>query len=406
MHGSLEVTIAGGGIAGLAAALAFRRSGCEVTIGERAAQFGPVGAGVLLQANGLLVLDSLGLGDEVRSRGAVMPRFALRDRSGKTLLETGLDAHLPPRLWPVCIHRADLHEVLWQACLRARVKVHFQHTVAAVEDIDRRPVLVCESPQGTTRIAGDLIVGADGVKSAVRDAAGISPERWPVLEGSVQGVAPVSLPADVHGEYLAGPEACGMLPVRAGSTFWFWGGSSKAVNQVGESDFASWKTDVCNRFPPMRLVLDGYDSWQGTVRLQHSSVHCETWSSGRVVLIGDAAHAMSPNLGQGANCALVDAVALAACVAEQETKAGLPEALNQFELGRRPIVDSLQRKGHDEGASVMPRWTGYQSLVNLAVRLARFTPSSMKRAAVLSLSGLDGREFDLHSAGVRAPIPW
>ena len=119
MRDGSKVALAGGGVAGLATALAFRKAGYEVTVIERTAVLDTVGAGILLQANGLLVLDALGLGDEVRAAGAAMPRFQLKDRSGRTLLAIELQAHLPRALWPLCIHRADLHVILWRACVAA-----------------------------------------------------------------------------------------------------------------------------------------------------------------------------------------------------------------------------------------------------------------------------------------------
>ena len=289
-----EVAIAGAGVAGLAAALAFRGAGYAVTVFERTAELGAVGAGILLQANGLLVLKALGAAEEVRAAGAAMPCFLLRDRRGRTLLATELHAHLPPDLWPVCIHRADLHDILWRACTARGVTLRLGCKVSAVETDGQSPVLVYDTPSGSARVAGDLVVGADGVNSAVRDLGGFASHFWPVIEGSVQGVAPFAVPADCHGEYVGGAEASGMLPLGGGKTFWFWGGSGQVVAGIEKLSFANWKERVCRDFPAMRLVLDERHDWPGTVRLLHRSVQCDAWSVGKVVLIGDAAHAMSP----------------------------------------------------------------------------------------------------------------
>lgn len=401
-----EVAIAGGGIAGLSAALAFRKAGFEVTVAERAAVFAPVGAGVLLQANGLMVLDILGLGEQVRARGTAMPRLLLRDPRGRCLVATEFHAHLPPQYWPVCIHRAHLHDILWRACVDANATTHFGCKVKAIDTSAVVPALLCETPDGIRRIPGNLIVGADGVKSAVRDAAAIPAHPWPVVEGSVQGVVAHSVQADCHGEYLKGSEACGMLPVGQGSTFWFWGESSRTAVGDAPREFASWKDEVCRQFPPMHVILSQYSSWADMVRLQHRSIRCDAWSSGDVVLIGDAAHAMSPNLGQGANCALVDALALASHVAAESPDGDVSAALARFERDRRPLVDRLQEEGHDESTSVLRRWPGSEIIVNLALRLTRFASSSRQRADILAMSGLDGKGLDLAAAGVRAPIPW
>lgn len=402
----LKVVIAGGGIAGLAAALAFRKAGFKVTVLEQAVAFAPVGAGILLQANGLMVLDVLGLGEQVRAHGTAMPRLLLRDPRGQPLVATEFQAHLPPQYWPICIHRAHIHDILWQACINAGVTTRFGCRVKAMDTSAAEPALVYETPNGIMLISANLIVGADGIKSAVREASRIPTHLWPVVEGSVQGVAPHSVQADCHGEYLKGSEACGMLPMEQDSTFWFWGGSSRTVVGAATREFDSWKSDVCRQFPPMHAVLSQYNSWDDMVRLQHRSVRCDAWSSGNVVLIGDAAHAMSPNLGQGANCALVDALALASHIAAANSSSDLSGVLTRFERDRRPLVDGLQREGHNEGASVLRRWLGSEIIVNLALRLTRFASSSRQRANILAMSGLDGKGFDLTAAGVRTPIPW
>jgi len=401
-----EVAIAGAGIAGLAAALAFQKAGAKVTILERAHAFAPVGAGILLQANGLMVLDALGLSEQARAQGTAMPRFLLRDSGGRCLASTEVNAHLPPRYWPICIHRAQLHDILWQACVSARVTTHFGCEVKAVETGQAASALICEAADGTVSVSGNLIVGADGVKSAVREAAGIATHLWPIVEGSVQGTVPYSVQADCHGEYLSGTEACGMLPMGQDSTFWFWGESGRTAVGTADREFAGWKDDVCQRFPPMRRILSGYSGWDDMVRLQHRSVRCDTWSSGNVVLIGDAAHAMSPNLGQGANCALVDALSLASHIAEGNLDGDMSVALARFERDRRPQVDKLQQQGHDESTSALRPWLGSEIIVNLALRLTRLASPNRKRADVLAMSGLDGTGLDLAAAGVRAPIPW
>lgn len=164
------------------------------------------------------------------------------------------------------------------------------------------------------------------------------------------------------------------------------------------------KAEACGRFPPMHAILARYNSWTDMARLQHRSVRCDAWSSGNVVLIGDAAHAMSPNLGQGANCALVDALVLVSHVAG--TDDGLLGALARFETDRRPLVDDLQQRGHDESASVLRHWPGFEAVVNIALRLARFVPPSGQHAEVLAMSGLVGTGFDLAAAGVRGTVPW
>lgn len=405
MREGSKVAIAGGGVAGLATALAFRKAGYEVIVIERTAVLDTVGAGILLQANGLLVLDALGLGDEVRAAGAAMARFQLRNRYGRTLVAIEPQAHLPRALSPLCIHRADLHAILWGACAAAGVTLHLGCKTVAIEH-GQRSAFVCETASGSVDIAGDLLVGADGINSVVRSAAGVPAHFWPVIEGSVQGVASHAVPADCHGEYLGGALACGMLPMSKDKTFWFWGGSGTAMEGIGQQHFVDWKRSVCRDFPAMERVLAGRHEWPGTVQLLHRSVRCDRWSTGNVVLVGDAAHAMSPNLGQGANCALVDALALVCHVGRRDLRSGLGEALLRFEHDRRPVVDEMQLRGHREGAAAITSWPGKEAITNFVLRLARFASPARQRADVLLMSGLAPGDPDLAAAGVSSPLPW
>lgn len=398
-----QVVVAGAGIAGLAAALAFRRAGSAVSVLERTPVLGTVGAGILIQANGLLVLDALGLGDAVRAAGVSMAAFDLRDRRGQILLSTEFASALPPHLFPVSIHRADLHRILWDACAGSGVELRLGCAVSGALADGTRPAVLFESAGRTARLEADLVVGADGVRSVVRGTAGFAARGDAVIEGSVQGVAPVTVAEDVLGEYVGGGEACGMLPVGGGRTFWFWGGSGETVAGIEGVPYHEWQRRVCDGFPPMRAVLETHDGWPGLVRLLHGTVRCDGWSRGRVVLVGDSAHAMSPNLGQGANCALIDALVL---VSHLTASDDVVAALATYERDRRPMVDEMQRRGQQEGVAGTQGWPGAELLVNLAIRLSRFTPNSRRRAELRFMSGLDGNGADLLAAGVRVPLPW
>lgn len=402
----LRIVVAGAGIAGLAAAVAFRKAGHEVMVLERSPSLGTVGAGILVQANGLLVLDALGLGTAVRAGGAARGAFDVRDHRGSLLSRTDFGAVLPSSLCPVTIHRAELHRILWGACAAAGVSLHLGYRIVGAETSTWPPALICETEAEEKRITGDLVVGADGVKSVVRDSGGFVPRFDPVIEGSVQGVAPLSLPEAVHGEYFGGGEACGMLPISSSQTFWFWGGSGKTVKEIEGTPYPDWRERVCKRFPAMRPVLDHQNDWSGVVRLLHRSVRCEHWSRGNVVLIGDAAHAMSPNLGQGANCALVDALALACHVAATPAARDLGEALGRFERERRPLVETLQRRGHHDGIVGTQNWPGAEWLFRLALRLAPLSSRTRRHAEIRMISGLERDGFDLAAAGIGLSLPW
>lgn len=399
-----SIVIAGGGIAGLAAALAFRRAGRDAIVIERTRSLGAVGAGILVQANGLLVLDALGLGDAVRAAGSSRRAFDLHDRHGHLLLRSEFDEVLPAHLCPVSIHRAELHRILWEGCAASGVSLQLGHTVRRVEANESQPSLVCETAAGEIRVTGDLVIGADGVKSVVRDTGGFAPRLDPIVEGSVQGVVPFSLPEHMFGEYFGGGQACGMLPIGGEQTFWFWGGSGKLVGEVERMPFLEWKRRVSESFPPLQQVLDHHRDWSGLVRLLHRNVRCASWSREQVVLVGDAAHAMSPNLGQGANCALVDALALVCHVTALPTN--IREALRRFERDRRPLVEAIQRRGNQGGVLGTLSWPGADVLFKLLLRFARLSSRAARRAEIRMISGFDREGLELGAVGVHPPVPW
>lgn len=402
----LNVVIAGAGIAGLAAALALRKAGHEIAVVERTPSLGTVGAGILIQANGLLVLDALGLGTVVRASGVTRSVFDVRDRNGHILLRTDFGEVLPSSLYPVTIHRADLHRILWEACTDAGVTLHLGHKVISVDLNKQSPFLICEAQSGEKRFSGDLVIAADGVNSSVRATGGFVIHLEPIIEGSVQGVAPILLTEEIYGEYVSSGEACGMLPISDSQTFWFWGGSRRTIKSIDATSYLNWKERVCKRFPMMQQVLDHQPQWSGLVQLLHRSVRCERWSRGNVVLIGDAAHAMSPNLGQGANCALVDALALTCHIATISGKCDLNTAIDRFENDRRPLVEALQRRGHQEGIIGTQTWPGADLLFRLALGFARFVPRAKRQAEMRTFTGLKRQGFDLAAAGIGLPVPW
>lgn len=397
--GRPDAVVAGAGIAGLAAAIALRAAGSEVRIVDRVQEPGPAGAGILLQANGLLALDALGLGEAARASGVAVQELPIRSVATNLAYRLDFASALPPRLWPVSIHRADLHRLLVAGCADRGVEVELGLTVV---DVERgvRPRLVCLTDSGTDRLDGELVVGADGVHSTVRERTGFRVRRDWIAEASVQGVAPVAVDPSLHGEYLGAGEACGMLPLPRDRTFWFWGGAADLVRGLDGVAFSDWRASVEARFPQLGPVLEHHSGWEGLPRLLHQSVHCERWSSGRVVLIGDAAHAMSPNLGQGANCALCDAVALASSVSANRE---LEQALERFERDRKPLVERIQRRGSREGRASTRSGPGSTALLNLSLRLARLAPASVRRAEIRLMSGLRGRRgLDLQAAGIEA----
>ncbi len=357
-------TIVGGGIGGLAAAIALHRHGWRVEVLERAPEFSEIGAGISLWPNALHALEALGLAGVVRRLGAVEATGGVRDRRGRWLSRTD-NAELVRRFGHplVVLHRADLVRVLTEALPADSLRSDSE--VSAVRDLDGDS-LVVEHRGGESR--PDLVVGADGMRSAVRralwpDAAGpryAGYTAWrmvtePLAEPSPEGAATWGRGARFGHTALPGGRmycfATTSLPPGAAS------GSSEYAELLRR--FGSWPDPIPALLAavPADAVLrhDLYD-----LPPLRSFVH------GRVALLGDAAHAMTPNLGQGACQALEDAVTLAHCL---DGTSDVAAALHSYDLLRRPRTQAITRRSARLGAVGQLSWPPAVLLRDAAARL-------------------------------------
>ncbi|MFE2962060.1 FAD-dependent monooxygenase [Nocardia tengchongensis] len=283
--------VVGGGIGGLAAAIALRAAGWEVTVYERAPQFTEVGAGITLAANALHALDLLGVGAAVRAGTLEDRRGYARNQRGRILVDARISDFTGGL---VALHRADLIAILAEAvpadCVRTGTRVVGVHADGRIE-----------TDSGTDRY--DLVVGADGINSVVRDQ--LWPDAGPVYRTGIAAWRWVlDLPApDPVGVILGRHGEAGVVPIAGDRTYVFTAG------RPGITDL-DYFTDWPDPLPKLIAATDR--STVVTDELLEIDVPRHLWN-GRAVLIGDAAHAMRPTLGQGAGMALEDAVTLAAC---------------------------------------------------------------------------------------------
>ena len=325
----MRVIVVGGGIAGLSAAIALRRGGQQVVVLEQAPRIDPLGAGITLFANAMRALDRLGVGEPVAARGAAATRSAILTSDGRELTRVPSDL----LEGTIALHRADLQAELAAASGAVRLGAE----VTAVEQAGDG--VVARSADGSEE-RGDLLVGADGLSSVVRRAIADVPIRYAGYT-AWRGVSSVPVEAGRLTESWGVGERFGLVDIGHGRTYWF---ATKNAPE-GESDEPGGrKAEILRRFSgwhePIAAVVEASD--EGAI-LRNDVYYLEPlarWSDGRVVLVGDSAHATTPGVGQGAAQAIEDAVVLADRLAGSDD---LSSALAQFEAIRRPRADAVLR---------------------------------------------------------------
>ncbi|MEV5439792.1 FAD-dependent monooxygenase [Streptomyces sp. NPDC052682] len=310
MAQSRRVVVVGGGIGGLTAAVALHQRGCQVTVLERARSLEPVGAGIALAPNSLRALDVIGLGDEIRQLAAWQGDGGLRTPGGRWLSRSNAAAAAERFGGPlVLLHRATLIRILADRLPAGTVRTAADARLDDPGDA-RRPARV------TTRDdawEADLVVAADGIHSAVR------PVLFPDHPGAVYaGFTTWRVVLPLPGVTFASHETWGQgriwgtHPLGDGRVYAY----AAAVGPAGERAPDDERAELLRRFgdwhAPIPAVLAA--ARPGDV-LRHDVHHIATplpaFHHGRVALLGDAAHAMPPTLGQGGNQAVEDAIVLA-----------------------------------------------------------------------------------------------
>ncbi len=333
-----HVAVVGAGVGGMAAALLCARAGARVTLFEEAAEPQAAGAGLLLQPNGLAVLYGLDLDERLRRRGARVSHLRVADAAGRTLLDVpvprfgeGLDHALVVRRRELLAALADL------VAAEPRIDCRFDTEVVDVA-VDGR--VMHREVDGARSTAADLVVGADGPHSRVRKRSGLTAHVGRTLR-YVRGLGP-PLPADAAiTEYWTERGIFGVAPVDNHATYFYASTHAEPLaTALEERDVALFREAWAETLPVAGTLLAGVRRFEDLVVSQVIRVDCPRWTTGRVVLLGDAAHAMAPNLGQGAGSALVDAAVLAWELAQP----GEPdEALARYEARRRAAVRVVQK---------------------------------------------------------------
>ncbi len=348
---SSTVVVVGGGIGGLAAAFALRTKGCDVTVLERATEFGEVGAGLQIGPNAARILQSWGLLDELLTHGVKPDNLVLNDAvSGQELTRQDLGEDFRKRYGAtyLVVHRSDLHRILLEACERVGVVLHTEHLVDEVISSNDTATIGCTN--GST-FHSDIVIAADGLNSRLRQRI-VGDAIVPSGYVAYRGTFPISEVPDASelNDVIAwlGPK-CHFVqyPLRQG----------EMLNQVAVFRSPSFDT--------------GNPEWGGPEELDEAFAGCsdavkrvlpylwrdrhwqmadrnptENWIDGRVVLLGDAAHPPLQYLAQGACMAIEDAACLSAEALDFVTTLGpgkgWDQAMESYRSQRAPRTARIQ----------------------------------------------------------------
>lgn len=338
-----RAVVVGAGIGGLAAAVALRRRGWDVEIIERSAAVGESGSGLTIWSNGLRGLDSIGLGTRVRARAMAETAAGIRNPRGQWLIRTDTTELVRRYGDVVMIPRADLFDILRSAVDDLDVRVGI--AVCGVEGHDRGARVMHEA--GTS--AADLIVGADGIHSEVRRwvCPQAAPPRYSGITAWRTITPPRVPPLRAGGQTWGHGEQVGMIPIADGRVYLF----GAAVVPAGRRTPGDELGELRRRFGHWHEPIPSLLATVGEADVLRHDIYelppLPTFVRGRVALLGDAAHAMTPNLGQGANQAIEDAVTLAALLDRRDD---VDIALREYDRIRRPRTQAIARRSHRIGA--------------------------------------------------------
>lgn len=332
-----HIVIVGGAIGGLTAALLLADAEARITLLERrpAPELG--GAGIMLQPNGLAVLYGLGFAPALQQHAYRLSHLRIQDALGRVILQSqvpdfgeGLDHVL-------VLRRSHLLTALIDA-VRSHpgITIHFQ---AEALDANSDGQVSARIDERIRTLEADVVIGADGVRSRIRERGNFGARATRTGISYVRGLTHEEIELSAAGETWTSLGLFGMAPVEDGTYFYSSVKAPPLARAIAERDLVAFRAAWEKAYPAAGLVLAHVERFEDLLVNEVIRVDCERFVDGRLVLLGDAAHAMAPNLGQGANSAIVDAAVLTYELSQGSDR---KIALERYDQRRRRAVRSVQ----------------------------------------------------------------
>ncbi len=353
-----QAIIIGSGIAGAATALFLKKAGIKATVYEAYPRLTTIGGAMSLGPNGMNVLAELGLAEKLKSQGAPLERLHFRNQTGKRLAETSSGTVEKYGYTSVALHRSALLELVLNEADRQGIAFEYEKRLTGYTQQGNQ--VVAQFEDGSTA-TGDYIIGADGIHSQVRSVMlpnGPKPEYTGhvAIGGFVdENYRDWDNSGDLKKTVLTfGPEGSfGYCNTKSGVPQWGWWSTYGQAKEPTKAELDAFTDEQLEQ-----MLLKRHASWVAPVKefIQHSIMFIKTpiydvpalptWHVGRAVLIGDAAHAMSPHAGQGASVALEDAMYLAKMLRDYPFE----QAVERYQTARKARAEKICKTGRDNAA--------------------------------------------------------
>ena len=358
--GRLRAAVVGGGIGGLSAANALRRRGVEVTVFEQARALGEVGAGVFIYPNSLRQLERMGFAEALAAVGARVGPGSEYCRVDGTVVGPILTTDSSGWNGMYGMHRADLLNVLASALPASSIRT--DHRCVGFEQ-DDAVARLCFANGASAE--ADVVIAADGIQSALqRHVVAPQPPEYSGVRAYRGLIAREKLPEwrkEAHQVWMGDGKHFMVFPVRSGTLLNYVGFVPTMTETVESWSAPGDRDELAASFrgwdPRVTALLEKVETcfWWGL----YDRRPLASWANGRLALLGDAAHAMLPHLGQGANQAIEDGVALAVLL-EKSGPADVPAALKRYENLRRVRTDVVQAEARQNGLRYDSRYANLE----------------------------------------------